>query len=466
MHYTRREFVARVLAGGGAAGGILWGWSDASGDPRTTPQAPSYDVRAYGARGDGRTDDTAAVQRAVDAAARTGGVVKFPPATYIITSVQLPAGITLDGYGATLKRPPATRARPLPKFSRMLTTTERIWDSDTDSPLLVIRGLRLDGSRTAQGPYANFELEHAHLIFLHGATRRRGKLRALVEDVTVVENVADGVSVYTNCSATIRRLRASECFRAGFAATGGHADVRLDDYVEESRVHRRGMDVEIDGRGYGGSMAANIEVSNVRISGSFDVGLMPGSVFRGVNIRSGPGFNVAAPGSRVFIERSSFQVGPRSGTYDRILHPHDVTFRDCEFAVARSPGETAQHYAALHVYWATADALPRGQRLRLQNCRWTVGPGLTERHELYAYYAEADEYARDNRLIVEGGSIAPGYDYGLVLAQGGRVEVSRLKNAAAKPYALNGAGPAYAAEARVDGVVTRRVAASPGTGRP
>jgi hypothetical protein len=423
-------------------------------------------VRAYGARGDGRTDDTAAIQRAVDAAARTGGVVKFPPATYVITGVQLPAGITLDGYGATLKRPPATRARPLAKFERMLTTTERIWDSDTDSPLLVIRGLKLDGSRAAQGPYANFELEHAHCIFLHAATRRRGKLRALVEDVTVVENVADGVSVYANCSATIRRLRASECFRAGLAITGGHADVRVDDYVEESRVQGRGIDVEIDGAGYGGSMAANIEMSNVRISGDFDVGLMPGSTFRGVNIRSGPGFNIAAPGSRIHIERSSFQVSARSGTYNRILHPHDVTFRDCEFAVVRRRGETAEHYAALHVYWATNDALPRGQRLRLQNCRWTVGPGLTARDQLYAYYAEADEHPRDNRLIVEGGSIAPGYDHGIVLAQGGRVEVSRLANAAARPYTLNGAGPKYAAEARVDGAVTRRVAASPGDGRP
>lgn len=455
-----------VLAGGGAAGGILWGWSDASGDERTPPQAQTYDVRAFGARGDGRTDDTAAIQRAVDAAARTGGVVKFPPATYMVTRVMLPAGITLDGPGATLKRPPAPRGGRLEKFSRMLTTTGRLWDSDADSPPLVIRGLRLDGSRTSQGPYTAYELEQAHLIFLQGGTRRRGKLRALIEDVSVVENVADGLSIYTNCSATVRRLRASECFRGGLVVTGGFTDVRVDGYVEESRVHRRGIDVEIDGGGFGGSLAANIEVANARISGGFDLGLTPGSVFRGVNIQSGPGLSIVARGARVHIERSSFQAGPRSGEYNRIVHPHDVTFRDCEFAVARSPGETATQYAALHVYWGTGDSLPRGQRLRLQNCRWTVGPGLSERDTLYAYYAEADEHARDNRLIVEGGTIAAGYDHGIVLAQGGRVEVSGLRNSAAKPYTLNGAGPAYAADARVDGAVTRRVTASPGNGRP
>lgn len=466
MPFTRREFVAAVLAGGGAAGGILWGWSDASGEERAAPRTQTYDVRAFGARGDGRTDDTAAIQRAVDAAARTGGVVKFPPATYMVTGVQLPAGITLDGYGATLKRPPVPRGGQLAKFSRMLTTTDRLWDSDADSPPLVIRGLKLDGSRTAQGPYTGFQLEQAHLIFLQGGTRRRGKLRALIEDVSVVENVADGVSVYTNCSVTIRRLRASECFRGGLVVTGGYADVRVNGYVEESRVHRRGIDVEIDGAGYGGSFVTNVDVANARISGGFDVGLSPGSSFRGVNIRSGPGIGIAARMARIHIERSSFQVGPRSGEYNRIVLPHDVTFRDCEFAVARTPGETAVHYAALHVYWGTSDTPGRGQRLRLQNCRWTVGPGLSEREILYAYYSEADGHAGDNRLIVEGGTIAPGYDHGIVLSQGGRVEVSRLRNSAAMPYTLNGAGPAYTAEARVDGAVTRRLTASPGNGRP
>ena len=36
-------------------------------------------VRDFGAVGDGRTKDTAAVQRAIDA----GGMVNFPPGTYL-----------------------------------------------------------------------------------------------------------------------------------------------------------------------------------------------------------------------------------------------------------------------------------------------------------------------------------------------------------------------------------------------
>lgn len=42
-------------------------------------------VKDYGAVGDRETDDTAAIQRAIDAAARLGGVVVFPSGAYRIT---------------------------------------------------------------------------------------------------------------------------------------------------------------------------------------------------------------------------------------------------------------------------------------------------------------------------------------------------------------------------------------------
>ena len=49
-----------------------------------------FDVRAFGAKGDGLTKDTAAVQRALDACAQAGGGrVTVPPGTYLIGSVYL-----------------------------------------------------------------------------------------------------------------------------------------------------------------------------------------------------------------------------------------------------------------------------------------------------------------------------------------------------------------------------------------
>jgi len=45
-----------------------------------------YDVKAYGAVGDGVTDDTTAVQSVITAISSTGGIVFFPPGTYIFGS--------------------------------------------------------------------------------------------------------------------------------------------------------------------------------------------------------------------------------------------------------------------------------------------------------------------------------------------------------------------------------------------
>src|ERR1035437_386932 len=47
-------------------------------------RAAVFDVAAYGAKGDARTVDTAAIQRCIDAAAKAGnGVVVFKPGVYL-----------------------------------------------------------------------------------------------------------------------------------------------------------------------------------------------------------------------------------------------------------------------------------------------------------------------------------------------------------------------------------------------
>ena len=53
-----------------------------------------FNVRDYGAKGDGAAKDTAAVQRAVDAAsAAGGGEVLLPKGTYLCGSVFLKSGV-------------------------------------------------------------------------------------------------------------------------------------------------------------------------------------------------------------------------------------------------------------------------------------------------------------------------------------------------------------------------------------
>ncbi|WP_338758947.1 glycosyl hydrolase family 28-related protein [Massilia sp. METH4] len=65
--------------------------------------AADFNVRDYGARPDAVTMNTAAIQKAIDAAAREAGTVVFPTGTYLTGSIFVKSGVTLKlDKGVTL----------------------------------------------------------------------------------------------------------------------------------------------------------------------------------------------------------------------------------------------------------------------------------------------------------------------------------------------------------------------------
>src|SRR6476660_10450839 len=71
---------------------------------RVSKATPLYDVRAFGAKGDGKTLDTPAINKAIDAAASAGGgTVNFPAGTYRCFSIHLKSNVALYlDQGATI----------------------------------------------------------------------------------------------------------------------------------------------------------------------------------------------------------------------------------------------------------------------------------------------------------------------------------------------------------------------------
>lgn len=78
-----------------SGGALTYNWITKI-DPRTNG---FYNVRDFGAVGDGQTDDTIAIKSAMAfAAANNGGQITFPEGDYIVTSpIALPSGITIQG---------------------------------------------------------------------------------------------------------------------------------------------------------------------------------------------------------------------------------------------------------------------------------------------------------------------------------------------------------------------------------
>jgi len=71
--------------------------------PATASQSEFYNVKAYGAAGDGKTIDTDAINKAIDAANAAAGHRFFSRGTYASYSIHLKSNVTLEiGAGATI----------------------------------------------------------------------------------------------------------------------------------------------------------------------------------------------------------------------------------------------------------------------------------------------------------------------------------------------------------------------------
>ncbi len=66
-------------------------------------RAQYHDVTAFGARGDGTTDNTSFIQKAIDTCAVNGGKVYFPPGRFLTGTIRLKSNVILSiSAGATL----------------------------------------------------------------------------------------------------------------------------------------------------------------------------------------------------------------------------------------------------------------------------------------------------------------------------------------------------------------------------
>jgi hypothetical protein len=90
----RREMARNALLGGAS---FLLGAPSAARAKGAPASQEHLSVREFGAAGDGKTDDTKAIQRALDAAAEVRGAVFVPPGVYLCADIQMRPNTALAG---------------------------------------------------------------------------------------------------------------------------------------------------------------------------------------------------------------------------------------------------------------------------------------------------------------------------------------------------------------------------------
>ena len=143
---NRRQLARSAMIGGASLIFSAGAW----GAQQATAKRGLLDARALGATGDGKTDDTAALQRAMDAAGETSGGVFLSPGVYLARELHVRPGTALVGI-------------PAWNYSGPGGTVLRLASGDaagllnlTDARGSSIEGLALDGRELGTGIHGIF----------------------------------------------------------------------------------------------------------------------------------------------------------------------------------------------------------------------------------------------------------------------------------------------------------------------
>src|SRR5580658_11218738 len=254
---SRRRFLHLTGAGLVATGIGVPGHAGARQETAGTPRTGDFNVRAFGAAGDGQRLDTNAVNKAIEAAAASGGTVYFPAGSYLCHSIHLKSKIAvyLD-RGATIVAadspapgsggPAYDAAEPNPwdqyqDFGHSHFHNSLIWGEGLDSISILGPGL----------------------IWGKGLSRG-GREGPRAED----PGVGNKAISLKNCrNVTLRDFSILHGGHFGILATGVD-NLTIDNLIIDT--NRDGMDVDC---------CRNVRISNCSVNSPWDDGICPKSSF-------------------------------------------------------------------------------------------------------------------------------------------------------------------------------------------
>ncbi|KJF18052.1 right-handed parallel beta-helix repeat-containing protein [Acidithrix ferrooxidans] len=282
---------------GGTMTGPIVGFEDKGGQV--------FNVKAYGAKGDGVTDDTAAIQAAINAASTVFGTIFFPPGKYLCAgALVFAANMIFSGYGATL----------LPQDS---SVNFLVYVGVNLSGYVGFFGLGIDGSAMTGGN---------SLLVMHNATPELTDIKGM----TFSNSSGPALFIYTAPPTLMGSVRIVDNYFTNCARNAG--PVAVIDAVTNSKISGNlfsgSHEVDMD---FNGSSFLDIN-DNVFVNGN-SIAINGGAYNYSVNIRGNVINNGAytgiylycttTPSRGVIIDGNIIDTIPSTSTANAAIHVYN-----------------------------------------------------------------------------------------------------------------------------------------------
>lgn len=365
------------------------------GRTQADKNAELVSVKDFGAVGDGVTDDTAAIQAAVDYLySNGGGELRFcDGAVYRSGTVKLPAGIRVNLNGSTIKL--LDNQLDFARLFTMLATGYQ-YTGDSDSKPTIIENGTLDVNRENQGTYTGYELEHQAAISVGAVAGNVGKVVVHFRDLIIKESCGDGINLYYNVKGTIENCHFINHFRGGIVSSGGGHDLTIRDCTSGGDVHDKFIDFEPT-PSVGSAYTLNINdcVVGGKIDISTDYCENSRVTLRNVHMGS-PSFNIFGEIGSVFIVDNCTLYTTDNPDACLIRQHRNITFIDCTFIGTKTLAGATPPYG---VYFYN-DGIA-GQVAKFIRCEFIADSSILVGGTSYGIYQAAVQIAEVGSITLE-----------------------------------------------------------------